>query len=218
MYHIIQIGPISLPMKTLVLIGSAFLALCWIYLLQIRHTSVKKWTIPIEWGYAVLWVIIIWKLSYVLIHPLETIQYPLRIMYFDGGIFGLVFGIAVGVYSFHKSTSKVISLFTPRLQMGISGLLFWFGTYSMLYTLVFTVHHINILIGVYFITLALTYWYKLSLKNIHHTLRLIQWGSAGWITSQLIFEEQEPSQDIWFVFIVWLFIFFIDMKLSRKRK
>ncbi|KGP73545.1 hypothetical protein [Pontibacillus yanchengensis] len=218
MYHVLQIGPISLPLKTLVIIASAILAMGWIYLLQIKYTSTKKWTTPIEWAYSVLWVVIIWKVSYVLIHPIETIHYPLRLIYFDGGILGLVIGIVIGGYSFYKSTSNVLSLFTPRLQMGISGLLFWFGTYSMLYSLIFTIHYLHALIGMYFILTALTYWYRTSLNDIQHSLRVLQWGSAGWITSQLFFNSQEIDMKIWIVFIIWSVIFFIDFKLSHRRK
>ncbi|MET3682239.1 hypothetical protein ABID56_000318 [Alkalibacillus flavidus] len=100
MNDIIQVGPLNIYIPYLFYIGAILLS-TFIGALVYRRMhdgsiSKKPADIVIEYWFVFL---IVWKLSYFLKHPSDLVNNPLTIIYFDGGLIGIILGfIALGLY------------------------------------------------------------------------------------------------------------------------
>ncbi|OLO26127.1 hypothetical protein BTR23_24010 [Alkalihalophilus pseudofirmus] len=135
MEQFFSIGPINLPIK-FIYIGFAILAAYFAMKFRLKTSNYhsKQLIDTIFNGVIIGWVV--WKLSYVLFHPVYAFTNPLGILYFDGGRKGIILALVLGfIYLYFKSYKQKVSiivyidLFSTGLFTGT--IVFYFYQVSM---------------------------------------------------------------------------------------
>lgn len=102
--HNIQVG--SLVLNGQLIFYFWFGIAGWLMLLyQNRNQRVQKEVLPPLTNAFWLWMVV-WKVSYLLFHPVEVIQRPLSLLYYDGGEHGVWLATLAAVVYIWKVTSK----------------------------------------------------------------------------------------------------------------
>lgn len=127
MENYISIGSFPVKMVWLAILGSALIAY-GIINLKLRNEPDKKQLVDVLSNAVVLcWFV--WKISYVVLHPILIVKQPFNILYFNGGETGLVLGI-IGSVLYLLWTSGKRELDRSRVfYTGILALTLFFAFY-----------------------------------------------------------------------------------------
>lgn len=116
----------NMVIRSLVLNGELLLYLSfgaagWLVLrYRFRHMPEKEKIMSSISNAFWLWIIV-WKTSVFLFHPMEVIQYPLSLLYFDGGDRGIwIASLVVAIYIGRKGWKQSFS-FSQRKKGGTNG-------------------------------------------------------------------------------------------------
>jgi peroxiredoxin len=127
MENYISIGSFPVKMIWLAILGSALLAY-GILNVKLRKEPDKKQLLDVLTNAIVLcWFI--WKISYVVLHPVLTVKHPFNLLYFDGGETGVVLGIISSVLYLLRAAGKRNLDRSRIFYSGILGLTIFFAVY-----------------------------------------------------------------------------------------
>jgi len=211
-----NLGPFLIQGSYIILFISLILSVLMTYgLLTHYHISHKKMILN-EWVQSVLMIIIIWKFSYILTHPIEGIQDPLRLIYFDGGAVGWIVGTLVSFILYKKALNKqsIPSEVIPNTFI-FSGLVLY-GIFQVLYTWIYSLYWVEIGFGLYFVTLAIFFFFSSRLNRYKSSIRIGQWVVAGWIGHDIINRSIHMNDwTLWGAFLTGLFLLILDFRLDK---
>jgi len=211
-----QMGPFLIQGSYIILLVSLIITVLISYVLLTFYKISHKKIIINEWVQSILLVIIIWKFSYILTHPIQAFQYPLRLIYFDGGPVGWIVGVIVAFVVYKKALTKR-DIQPPVIQntFAFSGFIM-FGAYQALTTFIYTVFWQEALFGLYYITLASLFFFSERLHSNRSAIRLGQWAVAGWIGHDMISGSIHMNDwTIWGAFVVGVFLLILDFRLDK---
>ncbi|MFV8828892.1 prolipoprotein diacylglyceryl transferase family protein [Alkalihalobacterium sp. APHAB7] len=212
MEQFFSLGPIQLPTKW-IFIGLGFLAAYIAMKFRIKHKHVNDKLLIDPVFNAVVFGWIIWKLSYILFHPIYAFTNPLGILYFNGGRKGIVLAlIAGGIYLYYQSKKHKLSL-TIYIDLCLTGLLagsIIFYTYQDQWGFVYHAGQIGLafflLVGLFKLVKPVGEWHRLSLLILIYSL------------GQFFLQNFSNSFDVFLSFTFGQVIFFVIMVLTLAFK
>ncbi|MGG1574675.1 TlpA family protein disulfide reductase [Fictibacillus sp. NRS-1165] len=132
MPEVIQLGSLHLNSQLLLLLLSGMFAYAVVNV-KAKKEKAAFTEIHLLWN-AVTLLLIIWKISYFIFHPLLTFRHPSSLLYFSGGTPGLVLGvITAGSYVFvslSRSNASVSLLLSTGTLSGAAFYLFYGGVHA----------------------------------------------------------------------------------------
>ncbi|QHE52307.1 hypothetical protein [Pontibacillus sp. HMF3514] len=211
-----NLGPFLIQGSYIILLLSLTFSLLITYGLLSHYKLNDKKVILSEWVQSILMIIIIWKFSYILSHPIEGIQDPLRLIYFDGGAVGWIVGVLVAYIFYRKALTKqsIPSEFIQNTFI-FSGLIL-FGAFQVLYIWMYSLYWGDIVFGVYFITLAIFFFFSNRFKSNKSSIRIGQWAVAGWIGHDIINGNIHMNDwTLWGAFLLGITLLVLDFRLIK---
>ncbi|MDN4094598.1 MULTISPECIES: hypothetical protein [Bacillales] len=150
---------------------------------------------------------VLWKFSYVIFHPLETIRHPISIIYFSGGERGIwLAGIATIVYITVQIARKRI-LINVTMDTFATGLLIAWGVGHAIWLAVeryeLFYHLLQIVVSVILYVWVIR---KISVGNIKEWLPVLMWFCIGQILA-LFFTKSHLAFFLGFSKIQFVFLF-----------
>lgn len=116
-WNAIEIGPFVVQNRYIVLLISAVVSYIAVKIM-INNKEEQKTIVDVLFNTAAI-ALIIWKFSYGIFHPIETINAPVRILYFSGGFYGMLLGgAAAALYLYRKIKLETISAHTWVIALG----------------------------------------------------------------------------------------------------
>ncbi|MDE5413478.1 prolipoprotein diacylglyceryl transferase family protein [Alkalihalobacterium chitinilyticum] len=211
MEEFFSLGPIQLPTKW-IFIGLGFVAAYVAMKIRLKQSMLKEKLLIDSIFNVVLIGWIVWKLSYVLFHPVYAFTNPLGILYFNGGRKGLILALLVGcIYLYYQSIKHKLKL-TVFIDLLFTGLL---ATSIIIYTyqdqLSFLYHAGQIglafflLVALFKLVKPVGEWHRLSLLILIYSLG--QFFLQYFSTSYDVLLSFTFGQVLFFVIIVLTLIF-----------
>jgi hypothetical protein len=103
--EIYSIGPLLLPLRTLLFILIGILATFAVSSICKRlHTPFQTWKDILLNG--LITYLIVWKLSYLLLDPMILLNNPIRLILANGGVIGHILGAALALFVIYRSAKK----------------------------------------------------------------------------------------------------------------
>lgn len=81
---------------------------------------------------AFFWFLIVWKVSYGLLHPLRTLDHPGSLLYFTGGTRGVFLALAAVVLYFYWTARKERTSIVPYFKWGLLIVIIASGVHHLL--------------------------------------------------------------------------------------
>lgn len=167
----------------------------------IRIGLARKWIEPFVldslWNALFLFGVV-WKLSYILLHPLTVWDRPLSLLYFTGGDVGVVFGLgAVMIYFLIRSHKENISSQT-YIESGFISILVAYGSYQFLMLVLSFSPSLYPLFQMLLSGILFVYWFV----NISHERKQVLWPSMIlWFSlGELLLSYMKSHVSIWLGF------------------
>ncbi|MFC0524998.1 hypothetical protein ACFFGV_15570 [Pontibacillus salicampi] len=220
MNYTLALGPFVLSAQSFTYILSVLLAMLWLYILQRKHAIVTTQFVPMELAYACTAGVLIWKGSYIILHPIDVFANPLRLIYYNGGTLGIMLGLTSAIGMYYVILRKDSLSTTQLFQLTMSSLLFFVGVYWSASTYIFTIYKEGIVIGIICIFASLSYWFaKNALHNGIFSVRVALSIIPALIFTYIIFHTVHITDWwIWTGFAVWLALYVLDFRVTGKRK
>lgn len=127
MENYISIGSFPVKIVWLAILGSALIAY-GILNVKLRKEPDKKQLLDVL-SNAIVICWFVWKISYVLFHPVLTFKHPFNLLYFNGGETGIVLGIIAAVLYLLRAAGKRELDRNRIFYSGILGLTIFFAVY-----------------------------------------------------------------------------------------
>ncbi|WLR52565.1 hypothetical protein LC040_06635 [Bacillus tianshenii] len=122
-WNAVEIGPFVVQYRYIVLIISAISAYIALKAV-IKEKEAEKYMTDVFFNTAAF-TLLIWKFSYILFHPVEAINAPVRILYFSGGTLGWIIGVVTGLlYLIYKGRKADFPL--PQWILALSAIIMSF--------------------------------------------------------------------------------------------
>lgn len=217
MTDILSIGPFNIYVPYLLAALSAFVATVWAMAL-IKYYHLQKGShIAGEWLQSWIVVILIWKFSYVLIHPIKAFENILSLIYFDGGDLGFYLGTIIAIYLFLKNTKMYQPNPLIRMNLLVSTSLFFLGFYQLIQYFYFdSKGWILLIAGIYSLSLSVLFLRKKSWMSKIFIIRIGQWFLFGWIGLKVIQKSIYLFDwNIWIAFVLAFLLVGYDFRYSK---
>ncbi len=206
--NVIQLGPFMLNFELLILIISAFVG----YLgLRYRLSKAEvEASIRDKFVTALIISLIVWKFSLIVFDPITVLQYPLSLLYFNGGDKGLWLAVVISlIYVWIRSRGDGTSLWLNVDVISI-GLMAGSGTYHLLLLMKDTSNILFHLLYISFVA-GLLVFLNISKRAVGNPIiinQLVIWFSLGMVG--IFFAVKERSymflsfslEQIFFLFIL----------------
>ncbi|GGD83747.1 hypothetical protein [Paenibacillus nasutitermitis] len=220
--NVIQLGPLLLNFELLIFILSAFtgyLALKY----RLSKASVEGNTSD-KFFHAFILGFFTWKLSLIIFDPVSVIQYPMSLLYFNGGDRGIAIAISISILFLGIRTRKDGTSIMVNLDvMGVG----WLAGSSIYHLLLLTIESAHPMIHILYALLNMTFALLLHSKKeaVGNPIVLNQcliWYSLGLIG--IFFAQQERTffvlgftKEQMILFIVFIITLGIDLVLSKQK-
>lgn len=211
-----QLGPFLVQGSYIIILVSLMIAVIGLFSLLHTYQIPHKKVFLNEWLQCILLAIVTWKFSYILVHPIEGFQNPLRILYFDGGAIGWIVGIVLSFILYRKALAKHHLSFTLALNTFVFAGLWLFGAYQVLSTILYSVYWQNVWFGIFYIGVATFYFFSNRLMNMRSAVRLGQWAVVGWIGHDMINGNIHMNDwTLWGAFGLGVLLLILDFRLDK---
>ncbi|WP_216828484.1 prolipoprotein diacylglyceryl transferase [Alkalihalobacterium elongatum] len=209
-----SIGQIQLPTKW-IFIGFSFMAAYIAMKFRLKNRNLNEKLLIDSPFNVVLIAWIVWKLSYILFHPVYAFTNPLGILYFNGGQRGIVLALIVGgIYLYYQSKKHRMSL-TLYIDLLLTGFIagsIIFYTYQDQHSNMFHAGQIGLalflLVTIYISIKKLGDWQRLS------TIILIY--SLGQFFLQYFTNHLTVFLTFTFGQVIFFFIIILTLVFKRK--
>lgn len=220
--NVIQLGPFLLNFQLIIFIMSALTG----YLaLKYRLTKANvEGNISEKFVTALFIGFFTWKFSLIIFDPVSVIQYPVSLLYFNGGAKGLWLAIAISMIYLWKSSRKEGTSVLMNLDVMSTG---WIASSSTYHLLLLTLDSPNVLFHSLYISLMvglliILYKNKKALGNPIVLNQLVIWFSLGMIG--IFFAEKERiyllfsfSKEQILFFVIFIIAIFVGNALEKKK-
>ena len=211
-----QLGPFLIQGSYIMILISLITAVIGLVSLLHTYRIPHKKTISNEWIQSILLVIVTWKFSYILVHPIEGIQDPLRLIYFDGGAVGWIVGSGIALLLYAKALAKSDISFTIAVNTFVFGGFLLFGAYNVLTTVFLSIYWQSIWFGIFYIAIAAFYFFSNRLMKLRSALRLGQWAVVGWIGHDMMNGNIHMNDwTLWGAFGLGVLLIVLDFRLDK---
>ena len=221
--NVIQLGPLMLNFEMLIFILSAlagYLALKY----RLRKADVEG-NMSDKFANALILGFVIWKGSIIIFDPVSVIQYPMSLLYFNGGDKGLWLAVAISIIYLWIRTRKDGTSIMMNLDVLGAG---WIVGSSLYHLLLVIVDRENLLFHILYaagsIVLGLFFYSKKeSIGSLVVINRLVIWYSLSMIgiffaeKGRTLFVYGFTKEQMLFLIIFIIFLF-IDGALSKGRR
>lgn len=214
----ISIGPIVLQSTYIIWGIGAILAYIWIIILNTIRNNEKSSIYANEWLQSLLLIAIVWKFSYVLIHPLEVAHSPERILFLNGGRLGMGIGIGLSFLIYVKSIHRIGLPVLYSVSLWMAGHFMWIGLTQSVFTLALTIYKAPLWLSGYFIALSLSYVWATHLHQFRSVIHYVQLALGGWVAYKVMFTTlMVDDVMVWISFVFIFGLFYLDYVISKGR-
>lgn len=220
--NVIQLGPLMLNFQLLIFILSAFtgyLALKY----RLNKANVEG-SIGDKFVTALILGFFIWKFSLIIFDPVSVIQYPMSLIFFNGGEMGIWLAIVISIIFLWMRSRKEKSAICMNLDVLSTSLLAGSGTFHLL---LITMDSTNILFhSLYgFLSVGLLIFIYTNKKAIGNPIVMNQlaiWFSLGMIGISFTDKERiymflSFSKEQTLFFIIFIIAIFVGNALEKKK-
>ncbi|WP_438350822.1 hypothetical protein ACP8HI_09345 [Paenibacillus sp. FA6] len=222
--NVIQLGPLILNFEMLIFILSAFTG--YLALKYRLGKAAVEGNISDKFGNALILGFVTWKCSIIIFDPVSVIQYPMSLVYFNGGDKGLWLAVIISLLYLWIRTRKDGTSIMMNLDVLCAGWIVGSSMYhllllivdreSLLFHILYVV--VNVVLGLFF------YSKKESVGSPVVINRLVIWYSLGMIAitffekGRTLFVYGFTKEQLIFMILFILFLF-MDSALDKgKRK
>ncbi len=220
--NVIQLGPMLLNFELLILILSAFTGY-----MTLKYRSSKanvEESISDKFITALILSFFTWKFSLIIFDPVSVIQYPLSLLYYNGGDKGIWLAIAISMIFLWTRLRKEDTTLWINLDVLINGLIAGSSVYHLLLITMDSTkvlfHSLSISLGVGL--LIFMYTNKKVVGNPMVMNQVAIWFSLGMIG--IFFAEKERiyllfsfSKEQILLFIIIIIALFVGNALEKKK-
>ncbi|OZM56288.1 hypothetical protein CIB95_12775 [Lottiidibacillus patelloidae] len=137
--------------------------------------------------------IIVWKLSYIIIYPIRTLENPLALLFFNGGSIGTMLAILSFIailFYYAKKKAIAVAYFIDTALTGVISFFLFFNVFSaIIYAEVRLVHIIGLFVALSFILLIIKNSFPLKKVIL---LEIIIWWSIAQIVLEYFLNSSLP--------------------------
>ncbi|NIK10965.1 hypothetical protein [Alkalibacillus almallahensis] len=191
MNDIIQIGPLNLYIPLLFYIGGIILSGIIGNLVFNRKStqSIDKKPGDVIFEYWFVFIVI-WKLSYLFKHPADLIENPIAIIYFDGGILGILFGIiALLLYSIRQKRYFRIS-YLWQIAWWLLGIFIMLSIEQMI-SLIYGFSFIVVFEVIIYLGIVVIYFFNSQPLTWFQLLGASRWVAINWVLFRVLDNSAE---------------------------
>jgi hypothetical protein len=219
---VIQLGPFLLNVELLLFILSAFAG--YLALKSRLSKAEMKEDISGKYATAIILGIFIWKFSILLFDPISTVQHPLSLLYFNGGVNGIVLAVTLSIgFIWFRSRMDSTSIMM-NLDVLVAGLIVGSSLYHLLLILT---ENTNLLFHSLYILLNITlglfhYGKKEAVGNPVVVTQFVIWFSVGMIGISFTVEDRDLfmlgfTKEQTLFLIVFLIFYLIDFVRGMEK-
>ncbi|WP_027963287.1 hypothetical protein [Halalkalibacillus halophilus] len=218
MTDVIQLGPFNLYIpyvaSIIAIVISVFTA-SYFGKFKLQTADKKATDLVLEY-----WIvfILVWKLSYFLMYPQDLLNYPLAVVYFDGGSIGLLLGLFIIVlYMFFQRKRNNIN-FSVQVLLMIQALL----VYLVIDTLVEAYYRMNIYMfmeSIAYIAVVVTLFWRRKEDAFLLGLKFTRWTALVWIAFRVLTDQLHLHTTWLIVLIIFAFLnLMIEWKWTKVQE
>ena len=218
----IQLGPMVMNFDLLIFLLSSFIGyLALKYRLRMANVEAK---ISDKFINALILGFFTWKFSPIIFDPVSVIQYPLSILYFNGGDRGIGLAIAVSAIFLWVRTKKDGTSVMMNLDVLGTG---WIAGSAVYHLLLLTVDRMNLVfhtLHIFLIVVLFIWLYKKkrSVGNALILFRIMLWYSLGIIGISFLEKERTYflfgfSKEQILFFAVFFIALFVGSAFEKKK-
>ncbi|TFB23104.1 hypothetical protein E3U55_04625 [Filobacillus milosensis] len=193
---VIRIGPLNLYIPHLLSIIAILITSLNGYVLVKKLSLLKGNTafeLVIEYW---LTFIVVWKLSYFLLHPQDLISSPLSVIYFNGGMIGVVLGLITVIGFIFMKYKKHFINWKIQTLLFLSAFILYVGI-NQFFKFIYVQDLLMILEGATYIAIVVVLYLEKSYHHFYSQFRTLRWFLIAWVVFTVIKDEIQ-------LYLIWL--------------